>query len=92
MDEQAKKLQMDALEEKPALPPDALEKLIAGELCAGAVRRLHGELLDEAIRQDRPEALPFLLPKSRKLPPEELDALLRRCDGSPAMTTALPWP
>lgn len=75
----------DALEEKPALPPDALEKLIAGELRPGAVRRLHGELLDEAIRQDRPEALPFLLPKSRKLPPEELDALLRRCDGSPDM-------
>ena len=73
----------DALEEKTSLPPDALEKLTAGELRAGAVRRLHDELLDEAFRQDRPEALPFLLPKNRKLPPADYDALFRRSDGSP---------
>ena len=79
----------NALEDKPTLPPDALEKLIAGELRAGTVRRLHGELLDETIRQDRTEALALLLPKKRKLPPEDFDALLRRCDESPEMRAFL---
>lgn len=79
----------DALEEKPILPPDALEKLIAGELRAGTVRRLRDELLGEAIRQDRPEALSFLLPMTRKLAPEDFDALFRRTDGSPDIRTWL---
>ncbi len=73
----------DALEEKSSLPPDALEKLSAGQLRAGTVRRLHDELLEEAIRQDRPEALPALLPRKRTLPPEDFEALFRRSDDSP---------
>ena len=68
----------DLLEEAPQpLPPDALEKLLAGKLRPGMKRRLHDELLREAIKQDRPDALRCLLPKSRKLPPEEFDALFQ---------------
>ena len=73
-------LDADALEEKGPLPPDALEKLVAGRLSAGTVRRLRGELQQEAIARDEPEALRCLLPKRGKLPPEDFEALLRAAE------------
>lgn len=82
-------LDEDALEEKPTLPPDALERLTAGELRAGTLRRLRDELLGEAIRQDRPDVLPFLLPKKGKLPPEDFDTLFRRAEKSPDLRAFL---
>lgn len=76
MDEDA----LDRLQDSP-LPPDALDRLLAGSLRPGTRRRLRDALLVEAVRQDRAEALPLLLPKNRRLSWEEFDALFQTAEA-----------
>lgn len=74
-------------EENASLPPEALDQLIAGTLPPAWIRRRKEELLREAVRQDRPEALPRLLPKQRAISLEEFSDLLQAAEeqGSPEL-------
>ena len=58
------------------LPPGVLDELVAGRLKRGMLRRRREELLQEAVRRDRPDALAFLLPGSRRIPLEQFENLL----------------
>ncbi len=68
----------DELEEKDpaAVLPALLERAAAGELPARTLSRRRDELLREAVRTDRLDALRFLLPQ-RRLEPERFTELFR---------------
>ena len=73
----------DELEEKTPVDriPSLLEKALAGQLSQRSLSRWRDELLREAVRSDRGEALPCLLPQRRMEPARfaELFAFAESC-------------
>ena len=85
----------DELEEKDPIDaiPALLEKAVRGELSPRTLSRRRDELLREALRQDRAEALSRLLPQKRMEPARfrELLAFAESCRSPDAMAALLSY-
>ena len=85
----------DELEEKTPVDriPGLLEKALAGQLSQRSLSRWRDELLREAVRSDRGDALPCLLPQRRMEPARfaELFAFAESCHSPDAAAFLLEY-